>query len=71
MTEYKEAVVESGDAEADVLHALAGGSPYVFVVCKLVPLTNELDPKLSVGGGVSSTGTVRIVLERALEALPE
>jgi hypothetical protein len=69
MTKVKETVVGEEDAETTVLNALAGGHPYVFVVTEILG-DGCLDLKLSVGGGVRESSTIRTILEKVLEALP-
>jgi phosphoribosylformimino-5-aminoimidazole carboxamide ribonucleotide (ProFAR) isomerase len=70
-TEYKETIVDPGEnTEGDVLDALAGGHPHIFIIAKIVPPTGEIDLTVSVGGGIGSADTLRAVLEKTLRALP-
>jgi len=67
--EFTETIVEADDAGFRVLDAMSHGGPWVFLAAK-----NRGDDGLAIeaqaGGGITSTGMVRNMLRKALDALP-
>jgi len=68
-TEYKETEIPEGDTRNEVLETLAGGHPWVFVICEIDD-EGGLNLKCETGGGVRDAATVRSLLEKTLAALP-
>lgn len=68
MTEYIEGETEN-EPLSDVLNALAGGKPFVFLVADV---DSEANVRLSceVGGGIRDGQDVRHLLELALKGMP-
>lgn len=69
-TEYRETIATDDDAEVVVLEALAGGQPHVFIVSTVLP-DGGLNLRVVVGGGIDSGSTLRNLLSKTLDAIPE
>lgn len=70
MTKYTETEIPPGDIRTDMLETLSGGLPFVFVYAN-VSGDGQIDLKMEVGGGITDVKTVRSLLQKTLDALPE
>lgn len=68
--EVTESYVDPGDTRNDVLELLAEGKPWVFVRAHSLP-DGGLGLKVETGGGVADVATIRNLLTKTLDALPE
>lgn len=60
--------VEPGDPVNDVLEALAGGKPFVFIVVSAED-SGGIDLKVETGGGVRNADDIRNILQLTEGAL--
>jgi hypothetical protein len=68
--EVTENYVDPGDTRNDVLETLAEHLPWVFIVCR-IDLGGAIDLKVDCGGGIPDAATIRNLLQKTLDALPE
>jgi phosphoribosylformimino-5-aminoimidazole carboxamide ribonucleotide (ProFAR) isomerase len=67
-TEVTQREIEPGDPVNDVLNALAGGKPFLFVVASADD-EGHIDLKIETGGGVRNTEDIRNILRLTEGAL--